>query len=216
MSSTSLAAEGGNNAPIFAAGALIAHNYVDKFNINEPNLKKALAAIIGFRALVDIVAKGKDVDNISGACAPLAVSADLLDIASFDNVALTAFGANLCNELTTGTKDIIGKQSEVQGLPIFWAATMLAAVYKGYGAHWHVASYTATRAKGVADGIETKNFPIAETPIFVICAWAIYRTFVKNDNKMPLVSKGIMLGEAAHSAWKLVVRLLKKGQDKMN
>lgn len=71
------------------------------------------------------------------------------------------------------------------------------------------------RAKSVADGVEAKKLPLAETPIFLVCAWAVYQTFVKNTNKMPLVSKGIMLGEAAHSGWKLIVRLLKTGQKKL-
>ena len=71
------------------------------------------------------------------------------------------------------------------------------------------------RAKGVADGLDTQKLPIAEAPIFAICAWAIYKTFAKNTNKMPLVSKGIMLGEAAHSAWKLAVRLIKSGNRKL-
>lgn len=35
--------------------------------MDEATLKRALAALIGFRALVDVCAKGKDVDNISGA-----------------------------------------------------------------------------------------------------------------------------------------------------
>lgn len=65
-------------------------------------------------------------------------------------------------------------------------------------------------AKSVADGIEKKQLGLQETPIFLICAWGCYRTFVKNDNQMPLISRAIMVGEAAHSAWKLVVRLIKK------
>lgn len=69
----------------------------------------------------------------------------MLDIASFNDASTAAFGGTLCNNLTTATKDIIGNKSDVQALPIFWAATMFAALYKGYGSHWHVAAYAAAR-----------------------------------------------------------------------
>lgn len=82
--------------------------------------------------------------NYAGQCAPLTIAADILDVTSFETASYAAFGAQLCDDLTTASKDI-SKQSDVQGLPLFWAATMLAAIYKGYGAHWHVASYAAVR-----------------------------------------------------------------------
>lgn len=82
--------------------------------------------------------------NCAGQCAPLTIAADILDVTSFETASYAAFGAQLCDDLTTASKDI-SKQSDVQGLPLFWAATMLAAIYKGYGAHWHVASYAAVR-----------------------------------------------------------------------